>query len=140
MQPMVTLMTDTGTFIAEGFAAHNTYKAMVTWEKTGRLGMGFYFRVNTEHLLIGVRGATKPFRSSERNILHSKPLGHSRKPNEAYDLIEAVTPGLRRLELFARRKREGWDSIGMEIDGNDIQETIQNMAGRVPWRSLLQEV
>lgn len=97
-----------------------TYKTMVTWEKTGRLGMGFYFRVNTEHLLVGVRGSTSPFRCSERNVIRSKPRGHSRKPEEAYQLIEKVTVGMERAELFSREKRENWDSWGLEVK-NDFE-------------------
>lgn len=31
------------------------YKTMLTWHKEGWLGMGFWFRGQTEHLLFGVR-------------------------------------------------------------------------------------
>jgi N6-adenosine-specific RNA methylase IME4 len=30
---------------------------MLTWIKTGRLGMGHYYRVNTEHVLFAVKGS-----------------------------------------------------------------------------------
>ena len=29
-----------------------------------------------------------------------------------------------RIELFARSRAEGWDSLGNEIDGKDIREAI----------------
>ena len=44
---------------------------------------------------------------------------HSRKPISFYRILEANTPEPR-LELFARRKREGWDSWGNEIE-SDIE-------------------
>jgi len=33
----------------------------------------------------------------------------------------------RKLELFAREKAEGWDSIGYDINGKDIRETLEEM-------------
>ena len=33
---------------------------------------------------------------------------------------------LPRIELFARQKVEGWDSIGFDIDGCDIRESLDN--------------
>ena len=37
---------------------------------------------------------------------------HSRKPDEAYELIERMYPDLPRIELFARQARPGWDAMG----------------------------
>ena len=37
---------------------------------------------------------------------------HSRKPDEAYSLLEALTPGARRADIFSRQSREGWASWG----------------------------
>ena len=39
---------------------------------------------------------------------------HSRKPDEAYERIEALVPGPY-LELFARAPREGWQPWGYEV-------------------------
>ena len=39
---------------------------------------------------------------------------HSHKPEEAYAVIERCSPGTY-LELFARRKRPGWDVWGNEV-------------------------
>jgi hypothetical protein len=39
---------------------------------------------------------------------------HSRKPDEAYERIEALVPGPY-LELFARAPRKGWHSWGYEV-------------------------
>ena len=41
-------------------------------------------------------------------------------------LIE--TTGLQpRLELFARRRIEGWDSMGFDIDGCDIKKSLNRL-------------
>ncbi len=47
------------------------------------------------------------------NFLATRKREHSRKPDEAYDLIEACSPGPY-LELFARFSRPGWQQWGNE--------------------------
>ncbi|HEY1309888.1 MAG TPA: MT-A70 family methyltransferase [Pseudolabrys sp.] len=39
---------------------------------------------------------------------------HSRKPDEFYTLLEALSPGARRLELYSRVTRQGWAGFGNE--------------------------
>lgn len=95
------------------------YVTTLTWLKTGTLGMGYYFRGDTEHVLFGVRGNLPvPVDRRERNWLTAAKQGHSRKPAAMGDLIERVSPGPY-LELFARAPRLGWDSWGKgyEIGG-----------------------
>jgi N6-adenosine-specific RNA methylase IME4 len=41
---------------------------------------------------------------------------HSRKPNEVYAIIEAMYPGLPKMELFARKARPGWAAWGNQIE------------------------
>lgn len=78
-------------------------------------GVGFYFRNVTELVLFGVRGSmrTLPPGRSQVNMIETRKREHSRKPDEAYDLIEACSPGPF-LELFARYPRVGWDVWGSE--------------------------
>lgn len=45
------------------------------------------------------------------------PRGHSQKPEAFQDLVEQVSPAPR-LELFARRRRLGWDVWGNEVDSD----------------------
>ena len=91
-----------------------TYKTLLTWDKTGPLGLGRYFRGRTEHVLFCVRGSA-PIAPTLRkqNILHAPNGAHSAKPEAFYDLVERVSPGPY-LELFARRARFGWDYWGDE--------------------------
>jgi N6-adenosine-specific RNA methylase IME4 len=92
------------------------YKTAVTWIKTGGLGLGHYYRVNTEHALLCVRGAaTVPPALRERNHFAAPRTQHSRKPDAFFDLVERVSPGPY-VELFSRRARLGWDYWGDEVN------------------------
>lgn len=88
------------------------YVTMLTWHKEGNLGMGFYFRGETEHVLFGVRGgAGIPVERRERNFFSAPKGAHSAKPDCFLDLVERVSPGPY-LEMFAREARFGWDYWG----------------------------
>jgi len=106
-----------------------TYKTNVVWYKIrkdggpdGR-GVGFYFRNVTEMLLFGIRGSVRTLAAGRRqvNIVATRKREHSRKPDEAYDLIERCSPGPY-LELFARHPRAGWVQWGNEIVEQGAQE------------------
>jgi N6-adenosine-specific RNA methylase IME4 len=95
-----------------------TYKTALTWCKQGHLGLGAYFRTQTEHILFGVRGSLRtldPARGQRTFFLAPKG-GHSVKPGAASDLIEACSPGPY-VELFARQPRLGWDAWGYGHEG-----------------------
>jgi len=53
---------------------------------------------------------------SIRQVVLAPRQEHSRKPDEVMERIEAMYPTASKLEMFARRKREGWFSWGNEID------------------------
>lgn len=40
---------------------------------------------------------------------------HSKKPEIAYEIIERLCPNLRKLEMYARNTRPGWDCFGNEV-------------------------
>lgn len=88
-----------------------------TWHKTtkhGRshFGMGNYTRCNTEDCLIAVRG--KPVRASAsvRQFIEH-PIGrHSEKPPAVRDRLVQLMGDVKRIELFARHKTEGWQVWG----------------------------
>lgn len=97
---------------AWGFA----YKTLLTWEKTNDGCMGYWFKTCTEHLVVAVKGNVKAFGSPVRNCYHEPQIKRGRKPDYFYRLIEKVTIG-RRIALFTRRRRRGWDiySNGLEL-------------------------
>lgn len=91
------------------------YITLLTWiKKPGALGMGFYFRGETEHVLFGKRGnAPIPTERREVNWFFAAKHRHSEKPDAFMDLVERVSRGPY-LELFSRRGRFGWDTWGNE--------------------------
>ena len=105
---------------AWGFA----YKTNLVWHKVrkdggpdGR-GVGFYFRNTTELILFGVRGKnarTLPPGRNQVNIIRAQKREHSRKPDEAYNIIESCSAGPY-LELFARGTRPGWTAWGNQSE------------------------
>lgn len=99
------------------------YKTNIIWHKVrkdgepdGR-GVGFYFRNTTEMILLGVRGKLRTFGPGRRqvNMLKTRKMEHSRKPDELYPIIEGCSPKPY-LELFARGRRPGWKQWGNEVE------------------------
>ena len=113
-------------FEAQEIAESLGYKlhARIIWDKENGVAPAFTIRYSHEYLLwfykspmekidIGMRGKAT-------TILREKATKHSKKPICSYELIEALYPNCKRLELFARDKREGWDVWGNE-DECDIK-------------------
>lgn len=87
-------------------------------------GVGYYTKSNPEPCLLATRGrALKPARNDVSNLIIAPRRKHSQKPWEAAYRIEALWPSARRLELFARDKRPGWDVWGNEVE-SDIELRI----------------
>lgn len=102
---------------AWGFAP----KQIITWRKP-QMGMGYYCRNVTEHMILGVRGSLKPLVRNQINHFTASRSKHSQKPLEGYRLVERVSPGPR-LYVFCRGELEGWDCIGDEADGTRFEVT-----------------
>ena len=102
------------------------YCQTLTWCKVPRGGLGGIYSPTTEFLLLGrIGNAPKKKRIMTTWFEVKRPHNqHSKKPDFFRELIEEVsnTP---RIELFARQKTEGWTSIGNDIDGRDIVESIK---------------
>ena len=86
------------------------YITNLVWVKPS-FGLGQYLRGQHELLLFGVLGKLPSMSRSKSTVVRAEKRGHSVKPDEVYEVIEAVSPGPR-LEMFARRRREGWDCWG----------------------------
>lgn len=90
------------------------YKTMITWCKP-QMGMGQYFRNNTEHLLFAVKGSLSLKRQDIHTYFISDRTKHSVKPDVAYNIIEKASyPPY--VDVFSRRKRKNWFCIG-EVNG-----------------------
>ena len=112
----------TNPFLHEGLHVMESwgfkYKTTFTWHKERCKGMGYWFRGHTEHLLLGVRGNVKAFRSLQHNIVKLPVEQHSKKPDWFRDMIIGLTPDKTRIELFARERSEGFDVWGNEVESD----------------------
>ncbi len=91
-----------------------TYRTCMVWDKD-RIGMGYYARQQHELLLIATRGSVpvpEPENRPPSVVRIRRDDEHSSKPVEFYAMIERMYPELRKLELFARCRREGWAAWG----------------------------
>ncbi len=92
------------------------YVSSLVWAKS-RIGTGFWVRNRHELVLIGKRGKYPcPRPAHGDSIIESAQREHSRKPDRLQSEIDAAYPDARKLELFARQRRPGWDCWGHEAD------------------------
>ncbi len=103
-----------GVMKAWGFA----YKTGGVWHKKTKhgktaFGTGYRVRSASEPWLLGFVGNPATSRS-ERNVIEGEAREHSRKPEDAYAWMERYMPDARRLELFSRQTRPGWNAFGNE--------------------------
>jgi N6-adenosine-specific RNA methylase IME4/ParB-like chromosome segregation protein Spo0J len=96
------------------------YRTGLVWVKD-KIGMGFWARMRHELLLIAVRGQmpTPLERARPDSVIEAPRTTHSTKPRVVYDYIEQMFPELKRVELFARERRDGWAAWGNEAHGGD---------------------
>lgn len=80
-------------------------------------GMGSYTRSNSEICLIGIKGKPKIISHSILSVLIQEREEHSKKPEIIRDKIVQLCGDLPRIELFARKKVDGWDCFGNEVEG-----------------------
>jgi N6-adenosine-specific RNA methylase IME4 len=105
------------------------YKTNVVWVKHAQ-GLGFFVR--GQH--VATRGNIPCPLPGNRpaSVIEAPRREHSRKPDEAYELIERMYPELPKIELFARGKRENWAAWGNQAappdDGLDIPESLRRVA------------
>lgn len=83
-------------------------------------GMGFWTRSNAEICLLGTKGRPKRKDAGIHQVVISHVEEHSRKPQEVHDRIIRLMGDVPRIELFARRKTEGFDVWGNEVESDII--------------------
>jgi len=88
-------------------------KTILTWYKE-RTGVGHWLRGDTEHCVLAVKGKPIITHTAQSSFLGAKAGEHSEKPEEFYGLVESLCPG-KKLEMFARKEREGWCSHGNQL-------------------------
>ena len=108
-------------FEAEKIANELGYKlhARMIWNKVTGIPAAFTIRYGHEYLLFMYKGKLLPVATEERGKIHSvfteKVKKHSQKPQIAYEIIERLYPFCKKLELYARSERDGWDCWGNEV-------------------------
>lgn len=98
-------------------------------------GLGRLFRQCHEIALVGINNTAiykKLKNKSQRSVSMFMNEKHSKKPEMLQDSLELMFPGsvlekMNKIELFARRKRDGWTTLGNEIDGLDIRDALQKI-------------
>lgn len=90
-----------------------TYKSCFVWVKP-QMGIGNYWRVSHEFMLLGVRGSLPFSNKSLMSWAEIPRTRHSEKPEQVRDFIQSASAGPY-LELFARRSVPGWTCWGNEI-------------------------
>lgn len=93
------------------------YKTVAfVWDKMSH-NPGQYTLSNCELCLVFKRGKIPKPRGARniQQLVRAPRQAHSVKPQQAMDNITKMFPKQRRIELFARRKVDGWDAWGLDV-------------------------
>ncbi len=102
----------------------NESAELVALDGTGlHWGMGYHSRANTEPLLLATRGSPRRLAADVHQVVIAPVTEHSEKPDEVYRRIERLYPAPR-LELFARKPREGWTVWGDEVPAAEQEDDL----------------
>lgn len=96
-----------------------TYRSGAVWDKE-LVGMGYWFRGQHEHLLVGVKGSWSPPPQPLRvSSVYREARGrHSKKPTAIRNMIATWWPDAARLEMFCRYPAPGWHVWGNQVDSS----------------------
>lgn len=94
--------------------------ARFIWDKENGIAPAFTVRFSHEYLLWFYKKGNilmpcEHMRGKYTTVMREPSTKHSKKPVCAYEMIENMFPDSKKLEMFARNKREGWDSFGDEV-------------------------
>lgn len=77
-------------------------------------------------------------RSVDCDVVVAEVRETSRKPDELYPLLERLSPGTRKLEMFARMHnlRPGWVSLGNQLEqviikDPEMKERYETVYGKI---------
>lgn len=90
-----------------------TYQCLLTWVKTNGGMTPYSWMYDTEHVIFARRGSLDLNRLGLRLSMTERSGRHSAKPDVFYDRVLAASPEPR-LEMFARRSRDGFTPWGDE--------------------------
>jgi N6-adenosine-specific RNA methylase IME4 len=94
--------------------------ARFIWDKGNGVAPAFTVRYSHEYLSWFYKPKLLPVQRSQRGsittVIRAPQRQHSRKPDEAYHIVESLYPDLPRMDVFSREKRPGWEQHGNQID------------------------
>lgn len=93
------------------------YKSCFVWVKP-QMGIGNYWRVSHEFMLLGIRGKPEFRRRDCMSWGEFDRTAHSKKPAGVRKLVESVSPGPY-LELYGRETVPNW-----MVYGNEVAKTL----------------
>lgn len=91
--------------------------------RTGRTG--HWLNHGKEHCLVGVKGHPTNFNKGlDCDVIVAEVRETSHKPDEIYGIIERLSPGARKIELFGRMHnvQPNWITLGNQLDGVKLLE------------------
>lgn len=102
------------------------YRSAHIWKKA-RLACGWWNRSNHEACLVADRGRPAAPAQLIPSCFEAPPRErrHSSKPATLHDHVEKAWPAARKIELFARATRPGWETYGADIGTTITKEAIQ---------------
>lgn len=88
--------------------------------RTGRTG--HWINHGKEHCLVGVKGNPNVNRGIDTDVIVAEVRATSHKPDEIYGVIERLSPGTLKVELFGRPHncQPNWVTLGNQLDGVTI--------------------
>lgn len=119
----------------------------LVWVKTNQLQRvirmgrtGHWINHSKEHCLVGVKGNPREVnRNIDCDVVVAEVRETSRKPDEMYPLLERLSPGTRKLEIFGRPHncRPGWITLGNQLPGVQLYDEAvrQRFLARYPERA-----
>ncbi|ROT75141.1 N6-adenosine-methyltransferase 70 kDa subunit [Penaeus vannamei] len=103
----------------------------IIWVKTNQLQRiirtgrtGHWLNHGKEHCLVGMKGNPKVNRGLDGDVIVAEVRATSHKPDEIYGIIERLSPGTRKLELFGRphNVQPNWVTLGNQLEGVNLLE------------------
>lgn len=93
------------------------YITNFAWVKD-KIGLGWFARGQHELLLLCRKGTMPHPEDHNRfsTVITAPRREHSVKPEIVYEMIETMYPNRVYLELFARKRRSGWTTWGLEVE------------------------
>lgn len=94
--------------------------ARLVWDKENGVAPAFSLRYSHEYVTWWYKPKFMPvaesMRGKHRSVIREPAREHSRKPDAFYSMVNDWFPREKRLDVFSREKRHGWDQWGDEVN------------------------